>query len=549
MTEKIVPFSPKKGRRKAAANDDAEADHFDAGGPPEGQPPEGGEFDWACAQHPRNDLGNGRRLQARHGEDLRYGANIGWLGWDGKRWSAELGETMSIRAAHDVAERIRDEAAALRKGSAPAWFTLEEWQEHIEKHQKFAVTAGNQRNAVNMLAAAEPYLLVLARELDADQFLFNCRNGTLRLGGIERDEFGEERVTVAFRPHERGDLITHLANVDYDPDAAAPVFAAFLNKILPDPETQLFVQKALGYALCGDTTEQVMFIFYGSGANGKSTLTDVVSHVMGDYSVATSIQTFMFDPRRSGGQATPDLARLPGRRLVLANEPEAGMRFSESIVKLITGGDVMTARNLNEGFFEFKPVFKLFLSANLKPAIRGQDEGIWRRMRLVPFEQFIPPEERDKRLLQKLLGESSGILNWLLDGYRMWREQGLVPPEAVRKATEEYRSESDPVGEFMGVATRRSRGSTDEPGSGPMVNASKLYAVYCKWSGANGLRPFSGTAFGRRLSDLGYHKEKWGGSIQYLDLEIVLEEFGGLEGSGSEAGDPRPEPPPGEADH
>src|SRR5690606_29418350 len=136
-------------------------------------------------------------------------------------------------------------------------------------------------------------------------------------------------------------------------------------------------------------------------ANGKSTLTDIIAHVMGDYSVATSIQTFMFDPRRSGGQATPDLARLPGRRLVLANEPEQGMRFSESIVKLITGGDVMTARNLNEGFFEFKPVFKLFLSANLKPVIRGQDEGIWRRMRLVPFEQFIPPARRDRRLPQK----------------------------------------------------------------------------------------------------------------------------------------------------
>lgn len=541
MTETVIPFAPgRKKRGRAAPPEDGggQGDGY-GGGPPEGQPPAGGEFDWEMAWHPRNDLGNARRLQARFGADLRYGANIGWLAWDGKRWSVELGETMAIRSAHEVAELIREEAKALRKGIRPIWFSLEQWDEFCEKHQKFAVTAGNQRQAVNMLAASEPYLMVHARDLDADHRLFNCRNGTLCLGELVPGEFGEPVVAIEFRPHERQDLITHIAPVDYDPEAECPVFDAFLRQILPDPSLQVFVQKMFGYALTGDVSEQVMFILYGTGANGKSTLTDAIAHVLGDYSVATSIQTFMFDPRRSGGQATPDIARLPGRRLVLANEPEQGMRFSESIVKLITGGDVMTARNLNEGFFEFKPVFKLYLSANLKPVIRGQDEGIWRRMRLIPFEQFIPAAKRDRRLPQKLLSEASGILNWLLDGYRMWKEQGLTPPDAVLRATEEYRAESDPVGEFMGIAVRRV--PADEcpgglAGTGPSVYASRLYALYCKWAGANGMRPFSGTAFGRRLSDLGYHKDKLGGYVVYLDLEIVQEEFGGLEGSGGSSG-------------
>lgn len=522
--ETVVPFqsgSKRKGRGAASHAPDAAGN----GGGGNGWRPEGGSIDYRLAWEPRNDLGNGRRLRARFEDDLRYVHNVGWHGWDDRRWSFERGETLSIMRAHDVSELIQAETKALHKEGKPDWMSAEDWLDFIEKHAKFATVTGNQRNAVNMLASAQPYLNVFPRDLDKDQTLFNCLNGTLRLGTGDME----------FLPHDRADLITHLAPVDYDPEATCPVFDAFVGSILPDSEVQVFVQKMFGYALSGDVSEQVMFILYGTGANGKSTLTDIVAHLMGDYTVATGIQTFMYDPRKSGGQATPDIARLPGRRVVFANEPEQGMRFSENIVKNITGGDVMTARNLNEGFFEFKPVFKLVLSANMKPAIRGQDEGIWRRMRLIPFEQFIPAEKRDRHLAEKLRAEASGIFNWLLDGYRMWREQGLVPPDAVKKATEEYRSESDPVGEFMVVACRRVA-PEDCPGgmagTGPSVNGSRLYAVYCKWAGGNGMRPFSGTAFGRRLSDLGYHKYKLNGFVVYIDLEIIQESFGGLEGSG-----------------
>src|SRR5262249_5005445 len=160
-----------------------------------------------------------------------------------------------------------------------------------------------------------------------------------------------------------------------------------------------------GYCLTGDVGEQVMVLFHGRGANGKSTLLSLMAHVMGDYALTLPIQSFLHDDRRGGGDATPDLARLPGARLVMAAEPERGSRLSEAVVKTVTGGDKVVARRLFEGQFEFEATFKLVLSANEKPRITGQDEGIWRRVTLVPFAAAIARERRDKRLIEKLKAE------------------------------------------------------------------------------------------------------------------------------------------------
>jgi putative DNA primase/helicase len=515
--------------------------------PAEPPPPDDREL----ADLDRNDYGNAQRLIARFGADLIHVDGAGWYVWDGIRWArCNRENSEAIKRTHLVAQKIADEAAALGADVTAAEIELQRLEAEAEggmsepiaaakarlkavrerqsAHFKFGISSGNAGKSRAMLEAAQPYCERPAAALDADPLLVSVANGTLELGGPE----------IRLRPHDRADLVTQCSPVAYDPEADCPQWHAFLDRILPSAALQRFVQQLLGYALTGLTGEQLMFIFYGSGANGKSTLVETVARVLGDYAVSVAVQTFLADDVRRGGDATPDLARLPGRRLVTAAEPEVGAKLSETMVKTVTGGDRVTARHLFQDLFEFRPCFKFILLANIKPAIRGQDEGIWRRVKLVPFTQVIPREERDRHLMAKLAAEAAGILNWLLDGYRMYRETGLQDPPEVAAATETYRSESDPIGEFMRACTARVAGAS--------VQAKRLYAVYCDWAKANGIEPASGTLFGRRLGDMGYVKQKTG-IVHYRDLELTQDSFGGLDsssaGGGSTSG-PAGAPPP-----
>ena len=186
------------------------------------------------------------------------------------------------------------------------------------------------------------------------------------------------------------------------------------------------------YCPTGVTTEQKLVFNYGEGGNGKSVFIDLIAKMMGPYAVSLPFASLLRDDRKRGAEATPDLARLPGARLVRASEPEKGSRFAEATIKAITGGEEITVRHLNHGFFDFVPHFKLTLSGNHKPAIRGQDRGIWRRFLLVPWEVNVPDEQQDKDLPAKLWAERDGVLNWILDGVRIWLECGLVVPDRAR---------------------------------------------------------------------------------------------------------------------
>lgn len=481
--------------------------------------------DRELADLPRNDLGNARRLIQRHGHNLLFVDAAGWFDWDDKRWRPPPAKRTpeAQKRAHQTVEAIVDEASAIQSvldadlssgrldpNNTSHVEIIKERKERIAAHHKFAIQSGNSGRISAMLTEAEPYLRRAPAELDVDPFLLNVSNGTLILGPLAKDG----TVTIEIRPHNRLDLITHLSLVDYDPEATAPVFLKFLEQVLPNPEIRLFVQVWFGYSLTGDVSEQVMALLHGTGANGKSTLLKIVAAAFGDYAITLPIQTFLADERRSGGDATPDLARLPGARLVMASEPERGSRLSEAVVKTVTGGERVVARRLFEGQFEFDPSFKLTLSANEKPRITGQDEGIWRRVVLVPFEVFISRNERNRKLLDALLKEVPGILNWLLDGYRLWRERGLEVPEVLVAATDQYRSESDPVGEFLRVCT--------VPSEHAELRAKDLYDVYGLWCGDNAIKPFTHNYFGRRLSDRGVHKV----TIQLVYYALAFSEQG-----------------------
>jgi putative DNA primase/helicase len=460
-----------------------------------------GDLDGYCAWRKLNDLGNARRLQARHGADMHTVAGLAWHTWHAGRWDREEGENRARLAAHRTAEAIYQEAAKM-KGD----------DERAKALRAHAHRSSSSWSITAMLREAEPYLAMPLAAFDAHPELVTVANGTLELG-----------KQVRRRPHRREDYITKLAPIAYDADADYPLFKEFLADIQPRPEIREFLQRWFGYCLTGWTHEQVMLLCHGGGANGKSTLLDAVRHVLGDYAVVLPFASLLRDDRRRGAEPSPDIARLPGVRLVTAAEPELGRSFSEATIKTLTGEDTLIARRLHQEFFEFTPQFKLVVCCNNRPTVRGQDEGIWRRLLLVPFDVVIPPEQRSKTLQAELRAEAPGILNWLVEGARLYCEGGLAIPETVRAATRSYREESDPIGRFLADWCLRGSGV----GS---VRARRLYQAYKVWCDEEALDPMSQTKFGLRLGDRGIGKMQSNG-VFYLDVTLTAAAELAIEGS------------------
>jgi len=357
-----------------------------------------------------------------------------------------------------------------------------------------------------MLKAAQTKLCVSVDSFDAQPNLFNCANGTLELLASD----------VLLRVFIRSDQLTQLSPVPFEPEASAPRWHEFLKRIQPDQAIRRFLQTWYGYCMTASTKEQKLLINYGTGANGKSVFVNTLLYVMGGYGATTPVQTFMYDKQRRGGEASPDLARLKNARIVMAAEPEIGARIGESLVKATTGGEKIAARHLYADMFEFTPRFKIVISTNVRPYVRGQDEGIWRRILLVPFAVTIPEEERQEDLPEKLLEEAPGILNWMLDGWRLYSECGLFVPDEIRAATAQYRSDSDPVYQFLEECTIRANGQR--------VQARDFYHAFQRWCRANIGEPISQKRFGSRLLELGRaDKVRINGVYFYRDIALVTE--------------------------
>jgi len=273
-----------------------------------------------------------------------------------------------------------------------------------------------------------------------------------------------------------------------------------------------FLQTAVGYSLTGDISERVMFILYGRGANGKSTFLKTLDSVFGEYASTTPTST-LYSKRFEG--VPNDIARLKGQRFVIAIESEEERRLAESLVKQVTGGDKIASRFMRAEWFEFYPKFKIFFSTNHKPRIWGSDKAIWDRIRLVPFNVVIPDEEQDKHLSDKLIKESSGILNWALQGLKKWRKQGLVQPDEIKQATLDYKTEMDLIGQFLDE-------SCEEP-SGTEIESSLLYNHFTSWCYEIGLRKvITRNLFSRKLKEHGKVSESRGGSYYWQNLQVKI---------------------------
>ena len=400
------------------------------------------------------DIGNAERLVRRYSQTIRYNFSSGkWLYWDEHRWAeATKGEIEQL--TKETIRSIPEEAS-------------HEDDERYEKILKHALQSERDARLQAMIKLARSEVPVLQCNLDKDGWLLNTLSGTVDLR------------TGELKPHNPSDLISKLAPVGYDLDAKCPAWIKFLNEIFDgNAELIRFVQRAVGYSLTGDTSEQCLFILYGSGANGKSTFIETVRALLGDYARQADSSAFLV---RRNDTATNDLARLSGARFVSASETGIGRSFNEVIIKQLTGGEPITARFLYGEFFEFLPVLKIWMATNHKPTIKGTDDGIWRRIRLIPFNVTIPQNRQDPQLIAKLQDELPGILNWALKGCLAWQTERLSEPDAVANSTADYRQEQDQLGPFFDDCC-----AFDESSE---VMTADLWTAYKTWCESSGEKP------------------------------------------------------------
>lgn len=438
------------------------------------------------------DVGLARRLVLEANGTLRYVREWkAWLAWDGRRWLHDDG----LAAAH-VAKQVSDKL----------WREVAELsgEQRTNKKLAFVTAAASSRgiDAAVRLARSEPGVVVSADELNRHDYLLNLPNGTLNL------------ETAELLEHNPAHLLTHLAGVSFNEQASAPTWKKFVAEVTNgDRELAAFLQRSLGLALSGDVSEQVLWLHYGEGRNGKSTLLTVVSELLGTYAGPAPLEMLLVKQR--GKEVETQFAALAGRRLVTAVEADSGVRFSEATVKLLTGGDTVLARRLYEDAWPLKPSWKLHVAANHKPLVRGTDEGIWRRLMLTPWLRRFDGQAEDKRLKEKLMAELPGILNWCLVGFVQWRSTGLNPPACVLAATREYRCENDVLGTWMADACLKEANAVAE--------AVALYRSYKAWCEERGEFVMNSTKFGLELERLGFSGERpTGGAFRFKTIRRGL---------------------------
>lgn len=438
-----------------------------------------------------DDTGNALRFRDANAGLIHYNHVDGcWIYWDGVRWASDENGEIKRRADKMLADMAKD---------------LKEMQDDpaYNAYKKHLSRSRSHRGKEGFIAEARHLegVPVLPSEMDRAGNAFNVRNCLISL------------KTGKTAEHDKKYMISKLAPVTYDENAKCPRWDRFIEEITcGDKSLQLYLQRMIGYCMTAYTKEQCMFFLYGNGSNGKSVFVDTIAYMLGEYAASCQPETVMMRDRNN--TARGDLARLKGARMVVTSEPNDGCRLDEGIVKQMTGGteNKLTARFLYGREFEFSPEFKIVMSTNYKPVIKGTDNGIWRRVRLIPFTAEFTKENRDPQLTEKLRRELPGILNWAIAGAVGWCKEGLPPCAIIDEAGQEYRSEMDRVQQFLDDCTERSdSGSTQ---------ASTLYKCYRAWCSEQGDRfPISSNKFCSELKRR-YKSRKTSAFNEYLGIRI-----------------------------
>lgn len=434
------------------------------------------------------DKGNADRLVATHGHDLLYDGSE-WYVWDEHCYALDIRDRRRELAKQVVEANLRDAMA------------IEDFKDCDQAIRAARRCLQLQRiNAMLELAASDPKIRVVPDDLDADRDLLNVINGTIDLR------------TGTLRPHNRADRITKLAGVAFDPTADCPNFMGFLDLIMgSNPKLVAYLQRFAGSCLSGDARDQIFHVWHGGGSNGKGTLIRAILLVMGDYACQANTETFLEHAAESNGSShQEDLARLKGIRFVAAEEASPGRKLNIGKIKTMTGGDRIVARMpYGRRSFEFTPQFTLVFATNHEPNVPSADHGTWRRLRQCPFNVTITPEMRDQNpdFEAGLVAESAGILRWAVEGCLAWRKEGIQPPEEVMAATDEWRTDTNPVLRFVNEVCVR--------GVEHRCKASDIYDAYKTWCMGNDEEPLKQRSFGVKLTELQFRRHRGTNNVHF----------------------------------
>lgn len=444
------------------------------------------------------DAGNANRLVEIFKDRIRYCEGLGWLVWNGKVWMPENDNSASVlqmvkEAQEYLYEDLRELLKAERSIKAAA------------RHITYSLSHTGLQNAMKLMQATYTIRLT-AEDLDSHKHLLAVRNGVVDL---------KTGMLYKHRPELH---MTQLVDIEYDPSAVAPRWEQFLEEVMPGmPDMPQFLQRLVGYGITGEVSEHAMAIHYGRGSNGKSIFLDTLRSLFGSISSVADWSTF--ERKRDGaGSARPDLVRLRGSRLVTVNEADARASIDEAQIKRMASGDLITARALHQNEIEFYPNFLLQMATNAKPDIRGADEGIWRRVKLIPWTRFFEPHERDHGLARTLLGEAQGILAWAVRGAVEWYASGLQEPERVRNATQDYREAADILGGFIDAVEH---GGWLVPEENKKVPSAWTFTLYKVWAGTQGYSDrdmLSQKAFKTALEERGFNTKRTANGTVFLGL-------------------------------
>ncbi len=444
-----------------------------------------------------SDLGNAQRIKDSFGEEIRYcHPQNKWYVWDDKRWNIDREAYLETCARGIVDQIYKDGFDATDLGKK-------------QKLIEFALKCESVQRIKNMieLTKSESGIPILPDAFDADPMLFNVQNGTVDLrSGILKE-------------HDQKDFITKISPIKYDPEAKCPLWLSFLDKIFAGNKDLIeYEQRRSGYRMTGEVKEEDIDINFGNGQNGKSKFFDELVYIMGDYHKKINVETIAEVGKRDGNTATSDVACLKGIRFVTVSEPQKEMKLDEGRIKDWTGRDKITARHLYSEQFDFYAEFKIDLYTNHKPVIKGLGKSMWRRIKLVPFSVTISDDEKDVDLGEKLKKESSGILNWMIQGCLMWQKDGLKVPEEILQATEEYKKEQDYLGDFFRECC--------EIGKDYKVPFKWIHLTYRAYSNVMDMPVQSHVTFASTLSERGYkvkHTDK-GNIYTGIRLKVNIEE-------------------------
>lgn len=433
------------------------------------------------------DLGLSRLFVRQYSPSFRYDhSSRGWRRYTGGAWvpcrKGEQQEAFKTLSAHIM--KKAGEAQELRATDKAKTLLACAMR---------AQSAHGIESALKLAASAKP-IATSTDEFDRAPDLLNVTNGVVHL------------PTGELRSHAPDLMLSRQCTCDYVPGATAPTWLRFLADVTSeDADLTDYLQRACGYTLSGYVTAEKLFFMLGTGANGKSVFANLLRRILGTYSVVVP-SAFLMLSQRDGGSATPELAMVAGARLVLANEVEAGASLSGQMVKVAVSTEAITARALYAAPVTFLPTHKLWVRGNHKPIIRDNDEGIWRRLDLIPFERNFAPHERDAGLEASLIAEAPGILAWMVEGFKKWRRDCLRPARRVDAASRAYRTESDLLQQWVAECCEVSPGFTAPQGA--------AFGSYGRWCDEQRLRTLSKRSFTRGLVERGYGEGREGGGAR-----------------------------------